>query len=392
MFGVSLALLAACERGGEQSAAPHEWQAGSEWRLGEQPLITIGDIDGPEAIGRLPFMVPNYGHGAADLLSNDRIALADQLANEIRVYDRSGTRLAAMGGRGPGPGEFQRLDGMMAFAGGDSIAAWENFFSQSDLHISIFSADGAFARRVVLTNNDALIVVGVHDDGSITAGMTPSGIALRSAMSGNPLPTGESVREPLTYRRFSRTGDLLNEFGPFPGIEFSISAAGGVEVVLFGRQTHVHAGRSRLYAGDDDDFSISAYSAADGSVVSSMRRPHQPVSVPAAEIERRRSRLAERAIPSRGGTNASPGDVPARETYPAIRGLMEDAAENLWVNHTRTGSGPGVWSVFRADGTLLGDVQVPAEWTLLAIGDDEALATTTDSLGVAYVHLYPLPK
>ncbi len=386
---VCLALLSACERGGDQSPASNEFFAGLPWRFGEQPLLTIGDIDGPEAIGRLPMMVPNYGHGVADLLSNDRIALADQLANEIRVYDRSGNRVATMGGRGPGPGEFQRLDGMAAFAGGDSIAGWENFFSGRDLHVSIFSADGAFARRVVLLNNDAMIVVGVHDDGSITAGMTPSGIALRSAMSGNPLPTGESVREALLYRRFSARGDLLNEFGPFPGIEFAISASGDVEVVLFGRQTHVHAGRSRLFAGDDDDFSIAAYATADGSVVSSMRRPHQPVPVPAEVIERRRSLLARSG---RGRTNAFGGELPARETFPAIRVLIEDADENLWVNHTATGPGPPIWSVFLADGRLLGEVEVPAGRTLLAIGDDEALASTTDSLGVAYVHLYPLLK
>ncbi len=375
ILGILLVLLSACERGGEQFTASMEWQAGLEWRFGEQPLLTIGEIDGPEAIGRLPMMVPNYGHGVADLLSNDRIVLADQLANEIRVYDRSGNRVATMGGRGPGPGEFQRLDGVAAFAGGDSIAAWENFFSGSDLHISIFSAGGAFARRVVLTNNDAMIVVGVHDDGSITAGMTPSGIARRSAMRGNPLPTGESIREPLAYRRFSATGDLLNEFGPFPGLELFMTASGAGDLVLFGRQTHVHTGRSRLYAGDDGDFSISAY-AADGSVVASMTRPHQPVPVPAAEIERL----------------LSPRARPARDSYPAILSLIEDADENLWVFRGMGRAGPRVWSVFRADGVLLGDVEMPPVRMLLAIGDDEALASTTDSLGVAYIHLYPLLK
>jgi hypothetical protein len=99
-----------------------QWALGEEWRFSETPLVTIGAVDGPEAIGTVGRIVDESG---VALLSDGRIAVADGQANEIRIYDASGNRLTSVGRTGDGPGEFQGLRGIATF-GGDSILAWDS--------------------------------------------------------------------------------------------------------------------------------------------------------------------------------------------------------------------------------------------------------------------------
>ena len=89
------------DAGLDRGAVSSVWAPGEEWRLEDQPLLTIGSLDGPEAIGTVgQFFPPAPG---VVLLDEGGVALADGQADEIRIYDASGTRVATAGRSGDGP-------------------------------------------------------------------------------------------------------------------------------------------------------------------------------------------------------------------------------------------------------------------------------------------------
>ena len=77
-------------------------QATAAWTLATQPFVTIGEQDGDPK-----YLLERIVHG--QLMANGRIVLVDFGARAIRVYAPSGEHIADLGGRGDGPGEFQRI-------------------------------------------------------------------------------------------------------------------------------------------------------------------------------------------------------------------------------------------------------------------------------------------
>ncbi|MFW5905207.1 MAG: 6-bladed beta-propeller, partial [bacterium] len=51
-----------------------------------------------------------------EVLDDGRMVIADGVSNQIRIYSPSGQRLATLGGRGEGPGEFVGLSGLLVRA------------------------------------------------------------------------------------------------------------------------------------------------------------------------------------------------------------------------------------------------------------------------------------
>ena len=71
------------------------------WRVGEQPALSIGEVDGPD-----PYLLD-----ISDVLRmpGGRIIVADRISRELRAFDTLGVHLATWGGTGEGPGEFTSL-------------------------------------------------------------------------------------------------------------------------------------------------------------------------------------------------------------------------------------------------------------------------------------------
>ncbi len=73
--------------------------------------------------------------------------------------------------------------------------------------------------------------------------------------------------------------------------------------------------------------------------------------------------------------------------------MQADAAKNLWVvDHSRPGVEQNSWTVFNADGELLGSITLPGGFWPSDIGRDYILGQWRDSLDVAHVRLYDLTK
>lgn len=381
--------LSACESAapdsGDSGGAGPVWAPGEEWRVAEDPRVTIGSLDGPEAIGAIA--------GSA-LLGDGRVVLADRADSQIRVYSAGGTRVAAFGRAGQGPGEFRQLGGVAAFAGEDSLLAFELGVPFSASRLSVFTPDGVFVRSVPAPTFDTPFYHGAQEDGSVLARASTS---IEDLMRDPP--PGVS-REAIMYQRIATDGQQVGTFGPFPGGE-RVRQGEATGSVFFGRSTILAAGSRYLYVGDNDQFEIDVYDVDTGEVVRRIERPYEAVRVDPAVVERQRDEMRD-ALEAAAAAMLpvdftagmlSPEDTPARETLPAFSRIVEDAVGNVWVQHYRSvSSDPQTWSVFDREGVWLGEVGFPGELDVRAIGRDAMLVSTTDDLDVAYLHVYPLLK
>ncbi len=111
------------------------------WRVGAQPLLTIGSIGGD------PDQELDQVTGAVRIMG-DRIVVANGGRLELLFYDGDGNLLRRAGGRGGGPGEFQSLEWLSRY-GSDSILALDAWGHR----VSYFDSEGNFGRSVRLDPN-----------------------------------------------------------------------------------------------------------------------------------------------------------------------------------------------------------------------------------------------
>ena len=80
-------------------------------------------------------------------------------------------------------------------------------------------------------------------------------------------------------------------------------------------------------------------------------------------------------------------------TMPAHGRLLVAKSDNLWVEYYRPAwKRESRWTVFNAQGRMLGDVDMPLDMEVLEIGSDYVLGLLKDELDVEYVQLYELIK
>lgn len=100
------------------------------------PHYSVGEAEAPpeELFGRIQHVA----------LSKEGILyIGEEGAQEVRVFDATGTYVATMGGRGQGPGEFEDMRDLTLSVQGDSL-----YVFSGPRHISVFStASHRFVRR-----------------------------------------------------------------------------------------------------------------------------------------------------------------------------------------------------------------------------------------------------
>jgi hypothetical protein len=391
-----LPLLAACG-GDARGAAPvardsagvrivenarAAWGPGEGWRVVPEPRVDIGVAEGAAAyqLGRV---------AGALRLDDGRIVVADGQANELRYFDAQGRHLKTAGRAGGGPGEFQGMMHLLRLPG-DSVATWE-----WSSRLSVFGPDGGFvrSRRIEPPAEGMLInAEGIFPDGSIL--VAPAGSLI--------FKSGTSVaRDTGAVLRYAAGGAAVDTVGRFPGTQmFTMSGTenGGwatISPVPFGLETFraVHGGL--LYVADNARFEVAVYDAG-GKLLRLMRAPHRTEPLTADEVERyKKDRMAamgesgdERRMQER-----TLGAMRFPETKSAFAAMRVDRTGAVWLREHSVESGaPGRWTVFAADGTLLGTVEVPARTRVVEIGSDYLLGIWSDDLDVQHVRLHRLER
>lgn len=350
------------------------------WRVEDRPLLTIGSIEGD------PDQELDQVTGAVGL-ADERILVANGGRLELLLYDRSGRLLRRIGGPGEGPGEFQSLEGLARY-GPDSVMAVDVRAHR----VSFYDASGTFGRSVQLAANSDIpspFPVGFFADGSFLA--TQGSYRL----GGAPPVRVERTLQPLF--RFDPDGRTATHLGSFPGPEWVIAPVGPVGASgrrlerrrrPFGLETVYAAADDEFYVGDNETYELRVY-ASDGTPRRVIRKLTSPLRLDQADIRSfEDSALAAASDLSRDQLRALFDNLPPPpETYPAYAPEIHvDGERNVWVRESsRPGSSHAAWSVFSAEGALLGSLAMPAGLHVMEIGGDYVLGVERDEMGVEYV-------
>lgn len=361
-----------------ENATPH-WTAETAWRLDSARSLTIGSVDGPPEYQL-------YRVRGALRLDDGRIVVADGGSRQIRFYDATGSHIRSVGGEGEGPGEY-RVPGLLARYPGDSLLVW----------------DGNLRRGTVLANNGALgrtfdgPLIGtpfyyVHDvfgDGSIF-GRLDEGVELDSVEIG-------LQRYHATYFRMDPTG-RIDTVGVFFGNEALTYTTDGGNTALtsmpLGRDA-VHATRADLlHFGSSDTWEVRTYTSAGALVrISRNLNGNRPLTreLIDAYTSDALGRITDPATLRR--REAMYDQTPWPETLPAYSDLKADTEGNLWVaDYLAPGEEQPRWTVFDAEGRMLGAIETPIGFTIHEIGADYLLGVERDELDVEHVVMYGLIK
>jgi len=392
------ALLAACAGAGDRAAetvvrdsagieivenGPGSWSEGNGWRIGAEPVVDIGVLDG-EPEYQL-FQVRD-----ARRLADGRIVIANSGTGELRFYDADGQHLRTVGRKGGGPGEFEQM-GWMRLYRGDSLLVYD--FNQA--RVSVFDGEGRFARSFRLQppgESGFVLGLDVFADGNV--------LARAPRLFAGDLSDGYMRRDEV-YHVYSSAGTFVDSIGSFPGTEQFIQTGGdgqrrfvSIMTLPFGKSSSAVAHGDRFVFGSADTYEI-AERGADGRLVRLIRRAW---AAPPVTDEALARLLAQRVAEApndeaRRRIEESYADLPTPETMPAYRDLEIDAGGNLWVRDFEPNDeAPQPWSVFTPAGHLLGTLMLPAGFGVTQIGDDFVLGAWRDDLDVEHVRSYALIK
>ncbi len=346
-----------------------------DWRLGPEPLVSIGQMDGEE-----PYLFGDIFDGV--VLSDGRIVIGDDGPKELRVFDRNGNHLETWGGRGEGPGEFSpnQLWGMASLPG-DSIIVWHFGYPE----LIVFGPDGEFLRRFIperslwdkVSRREHFWPLAVSRDGLILAGQDILYV------------------HPGTVEVWDAGGGLRGSLGKHPGQEVHSRDPDDNTPLNFARYAFRKPWGDLFVINTNHRYEFRAF-ALDGSLARIVRREHE---------QRKPTRaLVEAHIESRIG----PGDedwrvrsrkryrsAPVAEHLPAFAYVRSDPLGHLWVyEYEAPGEEePGTLvTIFDPEGRVLGFFEIPEGMRILEIGADYILARTENDLGVHSVQLWPLER
>ncbi|MXW17675.1 MAG: hypothetical protein F4X60_09655 [Gemmatimonadetes bacterium] len=350
-----------------------------DWRLGPEPLVSIGRMEGGE-----PYLFHRvFG---ATLLSDGRIVVGDDGPKELRVFDRNGEYLETWGGQGEGPGEFggAQLWGMERLAG-DSILVWHFWYPE----LTVFGPNGEFVRRFIPERSR-------WDNWDRRSHLWP----LSVSRGGLILAGQDDVYfDPAEVEVWDAGGRLRGSLGAHPARESSRAGDEDGGPLMFGDYVYRRAWGDLFIISSNRRYEIKAF-AVDGSLARIVRMEHVPREPAEVHIEayigerlsripsERTDRLAERRRELRS--------MPVAEHLPAFAAVRgDDALGYLWVFEYEA---PGeetagtLFNIFDSEGRVLGYFEIPEGMAIMEIGADYVLARVENDLGVHSVQLLPFER
>jgi hypothetical protein len=367
-----------------ESGAP-AWDAGEGWTLSAEPVLRIGVADGDS-------LYQFHQVRSAVFLDDDRVAVANSGTSTIRFYDSDGSFQQQSGGPGNGPGEFATLGPLTRLAG-DSVAAYDFQLRR----LTILSPVGTIARTVGFDVLQTPVPIGRPfrlNDGSYIAG----GVGFSSQQLGPDFAPG-LFRSDAPVFRIAPDARTVDTLGMFPGMEIAMrrtERGASFGPPPFGRNLHYFVSNDRIFIGTAVHFEVMVY-ATDGTLKRIVRGPPADLAITPDRIAAHRDAMIELAEArgfDRAAIEADYEDLilpPARAAYDQM--LVDDEG-NLWLGTSDAGflSAPRRWTIFAADGSLLGGLIVPERFRILDVRGGKVLGVATDDLDIEYVHIHALER
>ena len=349
------------------SQAP-TWGSGEGWTIISEPEYQIGVEEGA------PEQMLSRVVGAV-AFEDGRIAVANGDSSEVRFFTAAGDFEFAVGRHGQGPNEFEYLFDLLR-CWRDELVAFEIPWNANRL-----SASGEFLASVGLKAFER----------------TPYMVACNE--SGRFLVTGWGSTWQLgLYRTTTRLSlvapdnDTVVDLGEIAGSERWGEEAGS-RPHAYGRQTVIGLGETYAWAGTADDHELEVFTL-DGSPVRRVRWAGPSLELSADEIERYKAVELDALVSERRARRAEelktmvfPPQVPAYDR------LRVDPDGAVWVRgFVRAWENVARWTIFSADGTWLGTIEMPESFTVTDIGLDYVLGSWLDEQGTEYVRHYVLQR
>ncbi len=366
-----------------ENASP-AWTAATAWRPSARPVTTIGVVSG-EAAHQLNGVV------AAVRMSDGRIVVANGGTRELRFFTPEGTHIRTVGRRGEGPGEFRFLRQLARLAGDTLVAA-----DLSPGRMLRFDGTGEFlgmsqqriaSSEVPIILPDASLLLPFYE--SMTFGGEFELFAV-----GRRIANADGVfRPPFDLVHVHRAAVRADTIGRFLGDAlYKIDVPGSIGVTWyepFAPRTLYAAGGDRVWVTRTDRAELAAYTL-DGTLVMLVRFPAEPVAITDGDRAAFRASVEPRINPNRRADfERWFAEVPYPSVKPVASALVTGPQGTVWLERAVPFDAPNVtWSVFGADGTLLGDVPFPPRTELLEIGASHVLALWRDDLDVEFIHVY----
>lgn len=350
---------------------------GGGWSVSPEPILQIGSMDGDEA-----YLF--YRIWGAARLSDGRIAVVNNRAPDLRIFDAEGRHLRTFGRRGEGPEEFDSpvLAGTLP---GDTLVIVDRLLRR----LNLYHPDKGFIRGATVSPD--------FEGYLLTEGMFASGsIMIQRSVWTEILPNG-FFRFPTQYFSVALDGNIEHDFGEFPGDETVFSAReveGGTMTLSssspFAKSPSVAVAGDRFFYGSQDSYEIQVWNQS-GALTRLIRRDQAPHAVTDAHVAALMEGMAEEA----GDDDQAREfrrmfqEAPIPDFHPAYGDIYADALGFLWVEEYRLpGDEVRHTTIFDPEGRMVGSVVLPDAFRVAEIGKDYILGRYADDMGVEYLRLY----
>lgn len=352
------------------------------------PEISIGELEGPDE-----YLFATVGSIAVD--DDKNVYVLDTQAQEVRVFDSTGTHAGTFGGRGGGPGELSQGEAIAVLADGrllvrDPANMRVQVFGPASGETDEWSYDsgGHFTDGPLYTDRRGRTYVfardASRDEGSVLVVLAPDGSPL------DTLSEPASDYEPALLSASSSSTRMVLRVPFSPSFVWTLHPSG-----------HFLSGLSTEYrielAGDDDVLRIE--------------RDHDPVPVSNSERDSGRAMIEwQMRQVAPGWTWDGPPIPDHRPPFIALHAARDgriwvllSTASHIVENEDHDPedpdprSPPTVWrtqgryDVFEPDGTYLGVVAAPAEFSGYpepVFDGDHVWAASVDEIGIQRVVRY----
>ena len=195
---------------------------------------------------------------------------------------------------------------------------------------------------------------------------------------------------------WDREGNLLGSLGTHEGLEPRTRVGNVSYATFFDHRLTLATWGELFVVGSTDRYEFEVH-ASDGTLVRIVRRDHVRRATTDAHLQVTIDGWVDRTSEElRAQTRTNLRSVPAAEFLPAYTSAMADAMDHLWVREYEAPGEeqPGVlWTVFDAQGPVLGFVETPEGLEIYEIGEDYILGKTEDvEFGVESVQVWPLER
>lgn len=335
--------------------------------IAPSPSVSIGELDGP------PEYVFSRIEGA-QLLPNERVAVADGASGTIRVFGADGTLESQFGGIGQGPGEFEYLTELLVLPP-DTILVYDS----RALRLSTFRVDGQLLGTLGFEASDGWPEVyhGRYSDAAHAVSWIQQSGRDRTVVSPDL----------MRVVRFDASGQLLNELATSPGMR---RQAGPLPF-----SAHFMGALVRDTLFYTDGLSGTVHSvASSGEATQALELPLSPLPSDHAWVT-----LSAELDSARRADLSDFSGLPGADSVPVISELLADAAGRLWLKEYDPGSDShwlgrqragGTWIVSDTQGNVIARVSAPAGLRLLDVGVDRVVGVAYDDLGVERVQVHAL--